>query len=175
MVDFIRVMGYNPIMGRFRFSNICLECGGKVHARGLCKSHYRKAMGQNKTRYQKVKNDPEKLAVLKRSVANYRKTDRYKEVKSRLDKKYYQQNKNDIQEYRKEFNELERFGRRREEILNRDGNKCTLCLSENNLVIHHKDGEGRKTKKPNNELTNLITLCKSCHMKVHNPSYLKEI
>ena len=37
---------------------------------------------------------------------------------------------------------------------------CQLCGSEKNLDIHHKDGNWR-----NNELDNLVCLCRSCHMK----------
>ena len=41
-------------------------------------------------------------------------------------------------------------------------NKCEWCNSQKNLLVHHKD-ENRK----NNNLDNLITLCKSCHQKLH--------
>lgn len=39
---------------------------------------------------------------------------------------------------------------------------CELCNSKNNLSIHHKDGNNQ-----NNEVNNLIMLCKNCHTKEH--------
>jgi hypothetical protein len=42
------------------------------------------------------------------------------------------------------------------------GNKCSLCSSQIDLEIHHKDGN-----KQNSELENLQLLCKSCHTKTH--------
>jgi len=51
-------------------------------------------------------------------------------------------------------------------VLHRDGHKCRLCgterITKGWLVIHHIDGS-----KNNHDLDNLITLCKSCHMRVH--------
>ena len=39
---------------------------------------------------------------------------------------------------------------------------CELCGSTNNLLIHHKDHN-----RYNNELSNLIVLCKTCHQENH--------
>ena len=51
--------------------------------------------------------------------------------------------------------------------LERDGFKCTNCgTSDRKIIIHHID-ESRKTGKLNNSLSNLLSLCKSCHSKVH--------
>ena len=41
---------------------------------------------------------------------------------------------------------------------------CELCGSDTNLDIHHIDGNWQ-----NNNLDNLICLCRSCHMKEHHP------
>lgn len=40
--------------------------------------------------------------------------------------------------------------------------KCSICGKIGKLDIHHKDGDYQ-----NNNLTNLIYLCRSCHMKQH--------
>ena len=49
--------------------------------------------------------------------------------------------------------------------------KCEKCGSSENLQIHHKDRKGRNYKnkglKPNNNLNNLIVLCRSCHAILH--------
>ena len=39
---------------------------------------------------------------------------------------------------------------------------CVVCDSEDNVVVHHKDGN-----RSNQDLDNLIPLCQSCHDKVH--------
>ncbi len=49
------------------------------------------------------------------------------------------------------------------EILNRDERKCKVCKSARRLVIHHKN-----ENKHDNLKNNLITLCRTCHMKVHH-------
>lgn len=40
--------------------------------------------------------------------------------------------------------------------------KCEWCGSKKNLLVHHLD-----ENRYNNNLDNLITLCKSCHQKHH--------
>lgn len=46
----------------------------------------------------------------------------------------------------------------------KDRSKCELCGATKNIGIHHLDGN-----KKNNELSNLISVCQSCHIsKYHN-------
>ena len=40
--------------------------------------------------------------------------------------------------------------------------KCEWCGSKKNLCVHHIDGN-----RYNNDLTNLITVCKRCHQNHH--------
>lgn len=49
-------------------------------------------------------------------------------------------------------------------VRNRDGRKCLSCGDgySRSLIVHHIDED-----KNNCKLENLITLCRSCHMKVH--------
>jgi len=65
-----------------------------------------------------------------------------------------------------------RFGGQRQEILERDNWACQKCgmsqeqhilLFNRGLTIDHIDGQGRKSKNPNNDPENLITLCLRCH------------
>lgn len=51
----------------------------------------------------------------------------------------------------------------KEIIRERDNNMCRSCGLENDLLIHHID-----TNKLNSDLKNLITLCRSCHHKIHS-------
>lgn len=52
------------------------------------------------------------------------------------------------------------------ECLKRDGGKCTKCGGVDQLLVHHIDGS-RRTGKLNNEMSNLLTLCRKCHSIVH--------
>lgn len=49
-------------------------------------------------------------------------------------------------------------------MLNGGINYCIKCGATKSLDVHHKDGNWR-----NNNLENLVVLCRSCHMKDHNP------
>jgi len=62
-----------------------------------------------------------------------------------------------------------RFDGNRQSILERDRFVCRLCGENSQLIIHHIDGttNRKEEKNANNDPTNLITLCRSCHLKVH--------
>lgn len=51
----------------------------------------------------------------------------------------------------------------------RDEYKCRACGSDHRLTVHHIDysGKGVKVGKANNDMSNLITFCDSCHQKLH--------
>lgn len=69
------------------------------------------------------------------------------------------------------YHNKNRFGGNRYLALERDGYKCVWCgrdRTEVRLVVHHKDGHGPRSKTPNHELINLVTLCRSCHRKAHD-------
>lgn len=51
----------------------------------------------------------------------------------------------------------------KDEILERDKYKCVLCDNTENIIIHHID-----SNPANNRYTNLITICRKCHTKIHN-------
>lgn len=59
------------------------------------------------------------------------------------------------------------FDSKREQVLERDGYKCTKCGSPDKLVVHHLDGNGRGHPNPNNDLSNLTTRCRGCHANDH--------
>lgn len=52
-------------------------------------------------------------------------------------------------------------------ILN-DNSVCSICLSKEKIVVHHKDRNHK-----NNNPENLQILCSSCHSKLHNPIGIK--
>lgn len=63
-----------------------------------------------------------------------------------------------------------RFGGNRLIALERDNYTCQLCGSEEKLIVHHIDETGRGSEIHNNELNNLITLCRYCHIRIHKPA-----
>lgn len=70
--------------------------------------------------------------------------------------------------------DIRRYGVAREVIFERDNWVCQDCgmgVQEhiekwtNSFDIHHIDGNGIYSDKPNNDIKNLVTLCCSCHCK----------
>lgn len=65
-----------------------------------------------------------------------------------------------------EYKNQIRFGGNKYKVLERDNYTCQLCENTHQLVIHHKDNSGQ-CDNPNNEMENLITLCRRCHINLH--------
>lgn len=76
-------------------------------------------------------------------------------------------------------NQREKKGNKRT-AKNRDGHCCRICGKTTALCIHHIDGQGERNsitkvwQKANDDLDNLITLCRGCHGAItrfinHNP------
>ena len=65
------------------------------------------------------------------------------------------------------------FGGNWYKVYDRDGGKCQVCGSTKKLCVHHKDKTGwdKPREEKNNQMSNLILLCNSCHMKIHRPEY----
>jgi 5-methylcytosine-specific restriction endonuclease McrA len=59
----------------------------------------------------------------------------------------------------------------RKVVLSRDGNNCVMCGSKDSLHVHHITYEHYKNE--HNNLSDLITLCKNCHVKVHGAFKMK--
>jgi len=53
--------------------------------------------------------------------------------------------------------------------LNRDHHACVECGATDNVIVHHKDNSRKNgITEINNDLDNLITLCRPCHAIAHN-------
>ena len=50
----------------------------------------------------------------------------------------------------------------RAKCLNEKGEKCVECGAEEEIEVHHVDGN-----RWNNSLDNLVPLCHECHAKIH--------
>ena len=59
------------------------------------------------------------------------------------------------------------YGGNRLKVFRRDKFTCRECKTKALILhVHHKD-LSEKSSTPNNKMSNLITLCCSCHTKLH--------
>jgi 5-methylcytosine-specific restriction endonuclease McrA len=56
------------------------------------------------------------------------------------------------------------YERLRKQVLRRDGWRCQVCGSRQNLQVHHKRF---RSQQGSDDDLNLITLCARCHEKLH--------
>ena len=56
------------------------------------------------------------------------------------------------------------YERLRQQILRRDGWRCQSCGTMSNLEVHHREF---RSHSGNDSEENLITLCTSCHARMH--------
>jgi 5-methylcytosine-specific restriction endonuclease McrA len=54
----------------------------------------------------------------------------------------------------------------RKQVLQRDGWRCQVCSSKQNLQVHHKH---LRSQQGSDDDLNLITLCARCHKGLHRP------
>lgn len=55
----------------------------------------------------------------------------------------------------------------RQAVIERDAGRCRLCARAKSVQVHHVDGRGNRHRDPNHDPQNLVTLCRSCHRRVH--------
>jgi len=57
----------------------------------------------------------------------------------------------------------------RQQIIENDGKQCVICLSDENLVVHHRKPIRQfESHKEANKESNLATLCKRCHRRIES-------
>ena len=72
-------------------------------------------------------------------------------------------------EYKRRARDNYHFDGNRAKALERDDYTCQRCGSQEDLHVHHKDGNGVTSPREsrNNTIDNLLTLCRGCHTRVH--------
>jgi len=149
----IKEKEYQEKTGKKRLSNqwarrfkCCLECGSieyEHRGRGICKKCY------------------DKVYMPLYRERNIVKIKQQKKIWHERDKK------ENPEKYSKKRNQ-QYFSGNRNIVLNRDNYTCQLCGVQGDFVVHHIDGNSsRNSDNPNNDIDNLITLCKRCHLHVH--------
>jgi len=165
---------------RHKGKGFCLKCYGSYSWEKVT-SEQRKS--KNASRRAKYQSDPDLRGKLSlERTEKYHSDPKFREEHLRSASKSYWNNpervcQNQLERYynnhsenldkRRLIREEKHFNGNRQATLERDGFKCVLCEATEDLVVHHKDGNGRGKEKPNNNIENLETLCRSCHMKVH--------
>lgn len=154
----------------------CLFCGSDFEAKRKdaryctnscsCRAYYRNnletEMPRKRANYykEKAENYQRLRANNSRATTKYKASNREKIRES--NREYQVRTKNSLRYWYDKY-----FGGNRDRILEIYNNQCAICgLSPSGLSVHHIDGSGR-ADNPNNEISNLILLCRSCHMRHH--------
>lgn len=77
--------------------------------------------------------------------------------------KYYEHNENWNKENYYDYIKSDKWKAKRLECLKRDNFQCQKCGTAKNLVIHHWTYD----RLGNEDLGDIVTLCKDCHKKIH--------
>lgn len=67
------------------------------------------------------------------------------------------------------------WGKQKKRARNRDDHTCQICSTKENLIVHHIipfKVFGLERHEEANQLSNLLTLCRGCHSKVHKSKRL---
>lgn len=153
----------------------CIYCGNNFIAKRKdsifcsnscrCKAYHQKNLKSERARklklyYLEKDSNYEKLrAINKKASQKYKSL--HKDNVRLAGRKYQQRTKQSLEYHNQIY-----FGGNRKKILALYKNTCVICLSQINLIIHHIDGSGH-TDNINNELSNLIVMCRKCHPKYH--------
>lgn len=82
-------------------------------------------------------------------------------------KKWFDEHAEWKKAYDRERRNRIRFGGNYDLVLERDNRRCVFCGTGEKLMVHHKDENGRGKENPNNDIENLVTVCASCHPRLH--------
>lgn len=113
------------------------------------KARNKKYYQENKEEIKKYRSRPEIKAKQKKYHKKYMREWRKKNSKKVLisNREYYKNNK------------LKVLAQRKAQYYTKLGSKCSFCIETENLERHHSDY---------NKPLEIITVCQSCHYKIHN-------
>ena len=141
---------------------ICSTCEKLTYNRGhglcnLCYTRWYNNAFKDEIDKRRKKRWPEYYKKTKEARLAYKKeyskTDKYKKYKTEYDKKR---------------RDLLRFNGNRSTVLKKANYKCEICGDTKELHVHHIDGNSYHNGIPNNNLNNLMVVCRNCHYnKIH--------
>jgi ribosomal protein L37E len=144
----------------------CAICGKRIKATGIANLKYCsdecRAIVQKRYKEKYKSKYPERI---KEKNKTYYWKNRDKDLKQ--SKEYQRKNRKLISKHKKKYHSKKYFDGKWETVLKRDNRTCQSCGSREKLIVHHKDGINIFNGVPNNDLDNLITLCRDCHNKIH--------
>jgi len=128
---------------------------------------------------EKRRRDSKKEEINAKRREEYHNSPKRKEMCNKASKRSYERIMNDV-EKKKDLNARTKIAQSKYRYkhnfdgnsklaIERDNFKCISCNSIEKLAIHHVDGKGSNLPidLQNNTLENLITLCFSCHARLH--------
>lgn len=156
---------------------ICEVCGKEYEGKSFskycspkCKKKKNNATAQKK-RSEKRKQEWEQLEHIKQcpvcgkefELKQTHRTQKYccAECRKKAERLYGHKRETDLV-----YKDKVRFDGNRAKALERDEYTCTICGAKKDLVVHHIDCSGQ-TDEPNNDVDNLTTLCRRCHINLH--------
>ena len=156
---------------------ICEVCGKEYEGKSFskycspkCKKKKNNATAQKK-RSEKRKQEWEQLEHIKQcpvcgkefELKQTHRTQKYccAECRRKAERLYGHKRETDLV-----YKDKIRFDGNRSKALERDEYTCTMCGAKKDLVVHHIDCSGQ-TDEPNNDVDNLTTLCRRCHINLH--------
>lgn len=149
----------------------CIICKAETKNPKFCSGSCR-----TKDYYQRNKEELKKKKRAHYFFLKETQHEKLREQNSKATQKYKAKNIIAVREYNRKYqrktkrsllrHDLVYFGGNRKIALDRDNNMCTSCFSKQKLVVHHIDDSGH-SDNINNNLDNLITLCRRCHINIH--------
>jgi len=151
----------------------CDECNKWFEPKRINSKYCSRECGQiseRKRNYERILKNAKKWYQANKEKAKKRRREYYwKDPEKWLGKsrEYRENNSEHVHKINQECKDVARFGGLRKKVFEATG-YCEMCNSIANLLVHHKDGDNT-----NNEMSNLVVLCRSCHLKTHDPLFFR--
>jgi 5-methylcytosine-specific restriction endonuclease McrA len=105
-------------------------------------------------------------------LAEYRSNKENRERIAQSKKEWYLANHVEQLRKRKVDRERKHFDGKREEVIRDQKGLCFDCGKKRTLTVHHINERGRGCAEPDNKRSNLVGLCRACHLERHRPAYI---
>jgi hypothetical protein len=152
---------------------LCMDCNEReIDFKGLCLRCYKR----RQRREQGIPMKPEKIRACS-GCGTVGIITGHGLCEKCYSKWYWRKNLQKSREYIRRYQQKYHFGAHPEVIERRERDGCTHCGISNaehkatfgrELTVHHIDGMGRTSARPNHDPSNLLILCDRCHTRLHS-------